>query len=114
MSKVISFRLNSDNSRDAKALAILQDWLSQGFSTRHTITEALLNLNSTNSEITDNSVLIDLSRQINELLNSIESDVKLNKPKGDTLSQVKLSEGFVSSVQKIAKPGLRMARGSEL
>jgi len=87
MSKVISFRLNPDNQRDAKAIAILQDWLSRGFSTRHTITEALLNLPSPNSEAADNSVLNDLSQQIKELLDKIGSDVTLNKPKDEMSSQ---------------------------
>jgi len=114
MSKVISFRLNPDNQRDAKAIAILQDWLSRGFSTRHTITEALLNLPSPNSEAADNSVLNDLSQQIKELLDKIGSDVTLNKPKDEMSSQEKLSEGFVTSVLKAAKPGLMIAEEPDL
>ena len=109
MSKVISFRLNPDNPRDAKALDVLQEWISQGFSTRHTITEALLQLDSANSNLADSSVLNDLSQQIKELLDNIGSDVTLNKPKNESPSQEKLSEGFVTSLLKAAKPGLKMA-----
>jgi len=109
MSKVISFRLNPNNPRDAKALAVLQDWLFQGFSTRRTITEALLQVDSTSTKATDNSVLNDLSQQIKDLLDSIGPDVTLNKIKDERWSQEKLAEGFVTSVLKAAKPGLKMA-----
>ena len=44
MSKVISFRLNPDNPREAEALSVLEKWQNQGFSTRHTITEAIIKL----------------------------------------------------------------------
>lgn len=53
MSKVFSFRLNPKNQREAEALAILKDWLAQGYSIRHTVTEALLNLNAVNSQTSE-------------------------------------------------------------
>lgn len=108
MSKVISFRLSPDNPRDTKALAVLRDWLSRGFSTRHTITEALLNLSSTDSEVAYNEVLKDLSQQIEQLLDSIVSDISISNPKEKKLTQEILSEGFVSSTIKSAKPGLKV------
>lgn len=107
MSKVISFRLNPDNPRDAKALSVLQAWSSQGFSTRHTLTEALLLVDSTNSNEADNRVLNDLSQQIKELLDNIGSDITLSKPKDEWSSKENLSDGFVDSILKAAKPGLK-------
>jgi hypothetical protein len=72
MSEVISFRLNPENPRETKALTVLQDWLSQGFSTRHTITEVLLKVDSANSEAIDIGALNDLLNQIKELLENFE------------------------------------------
>ncbi len=87
MSIVISIRLNPNNPRDAKALAVIQDWLSQGLSTRHTITEALLNLDTTQNKSVDNEALKDLSQQIRILLENIQSDVTIDKVKDKMLSQ---------------------------
>ena len=106
--------MNPDNPRDAKALAVLQDWSSQGYSIRYTITEALLWVDSANSNAADNSMLNDLSQQIQELLDNIETDITLNKPKDERSSEEKLSEGFVTSVLKTAKPGLKIAGGPDL
>jgi hypothetical protein len=84
MSKVTSFRLNPNNPREAESLTILQNWLAQGFSTRHTMTVALLNLDSANSQATDNDVLQDLSQQIKEILKNIEigSSIGVAKKEG--------------------------------
>jgi hypothetical protein len=107
MSKVISFRLNPDNPRDAKAIAVLLDWLSQGFSTRQTITEALLQLDSANSKSTDNEALMDLSQQIKELLENFDNVSSREMVSEAVSAKEKLSDGFVSSILKAAKPGLR-------
>jgi len=107
MSVVISFRLNPDNPREAEALTILDDWLSQGFSTRYTITEALLNLDSSNSQTPDKEIWNDLSNQIKELLASIEIDASLRKTNNNSSLQMQLSGGFISSILKVAKPGLK-------
>jgi hypothetical protein len=77
MSKVISFRLNPENQREAKALTVIQKWLGQGFSTRHIMTEALLNLDSTNFIITDHRILNNFSQQINDLLENIRISTPL-------------------------------------
>ena len=74
MCKVISFRLDQNNPREAEALSILDDRLSQGFSTRHTLTEALLLLDSSKFRSLDNGALNDLTNQIIELLASVDSN----------------------------------------
>jgi len=107
MSRVISFRLDQDNPREAEALAILLDWLSRGFSTRHTITEALLQLDSENYKATDNGALNVLYQQIKELLASIETRSSLDDAKDDNSSKEELSDEFVTSILKAAKPGLK-------
>ena len=108
MSNVISFRLNPENPREAEALTVLQDWLTQGFSTRHTITEALLKLDASNSHTAENQVLEDLSHQIKELLGNFESGSSLVLATDGISSQKKLSDGFVSSILKTAKPGMKI------
>jgi len=50
MSDVISFRLNKENQREAKALEVLNAWIEKGFSTRHILTMALLELDHPGSE----------------------------------------------------------------
>ena len=104
MSKVISFRLNPENPREAEALTILESWISQGFSTRHTLTEALLMLDSRNSRPLDNEAFKDLSHQIKELILRVEMSSIQNI---ETMPKPSLSDGFVSSIVKAAKPGLR-------
>ena len=44
MSKVISFRLNPDNPREAQALEILRTKQAEGFSSRRVLTDALIGL----------------------------------------------------------------------
>ncbi len=107
MSKVISFRLNPDNPREAEALTILDAWLSRGFSTRHTLTEALLQLDSGQPRSPDNGTLNDLSNQIQALLEKVETG-SIRKIENENISsKQELSDGFVSSILKAAKPGLR-------
>ena len=107
MSKVISFRLNPNNPREAEALIILHDWLSQGFSTRHTLTEALLMLDARKSHPFDNRSLDDLTNQIKELLANVGTR-SIHKTKNTNISpRQELSDGFVSSILKTAKPGLK-------
>jgi len=107
MSEVISFRLNPKNPREAEALSILLDWSSQGFSTRHTITEALLILASKKCETIDNRMLADLSCQIKHLIENIEVGPFPELRDDDISSKEKLSDNFVTSILKAAKPGLR-------
>lgn len=73
----------------------------------YTRTEALLKLDSSNSQVAENQALNDLFYQIKELLDNIEMGSSLVIPNGDIRSKEKLSDGFVSSILKTAKPGLR-------
>jgi len=107
MSKVISFRLNPDNPREASALSVLQDWLTQGYSVRHTMTEALLKLDLENSQKSDNKALSVLSQRINELLDSIEGGIPPLIPSDTVSANEKPTDGFVYSMRKAARPGLR-------
>jgi len=108
MSKVISFRLNPGNQREAEALTILDNWLSQGFCTRHTLTEALLMLVSEKSQSHDNETLNDLSHQIKELLARVDKGSTHKIKYNHASLKQELSDGFVSSIIRTAKSGLKM------
>ena len=110
MSKVISFRLSPENPREAKALVVLDNWSSQGFSTRQTLTEALLVLDAGKFQPFDNETITDLSDQIQELLAKVEMGSPHEIKNNNTPSKPELSDGIVSSIIKSAKPGLRAAR----
>ena len=107
MSKVISFRMNPENPREAEALSILYDWLSQGFSTRHTLTEALLILDSGKSQSLDNGTLAYLTNQIQEFLVNVETGSAYKTKNNEISPKQELSAGFVSSIIKAAKPGIK-------
>ena len=110
MSKVISFRLDNNNTREAKALMILQEWKAQGYSFRQTITEALVSLDR--GGLRSSSTLVELNealRQANHLLRLIEmggsSTIDDMKKSHSTNS---LSTNFISSVKRAAKSGLKL------
>lgn len=42
MSKVFSFRLREDNPREVQAKEVVEAWISQGYSLRYILTEALI------------------------------------------------------------------------
>ncbi len=67
MSEVISFRLDTENPREARAQKVLTVWQEEGYSIRHTITEALLTLEDPR---TDPFAIIDME-ELNETLNQV-------------------------------------------
>jgi hypothetical protein len=110
MSDVISFRLNPDNPREAKAVQVLQTWAAQGFSIRQIITEALLKLDA--PEIGFESATIeglkDTLDHVNQLLEHIEIGKYSPVIKSHTEpAQTGLTDSFITSVKMIAKPGLK-------
>jgi hypothetical protein len=110
MSDVISFRLNKENRREAKALMILQEWRTKGYSIRQTITEALVNLNQ-NCQGTISTIeeLNEALGQVNHLLKQLETgESSIINDKGKRNSNHDLSTSFVASVKKSAKAGLKL------
>ena len=71
MSEVISFRLDKGNLREAKALLILQEWRTKGYSVRQTITKALVSLDQ-NGHRTGSSI-----NELNEALSQVNHFLKL-------------------------------------
>jgi hypothetical protein len=110
MSEVISFRMDKDNMREAKALLILQEWRTKGYSVRHTITEALVSLDR-NGQKSGSSLdeLNEALSQVNNLLRLTErGGSSPSNDKGKSQPNNRLSTSFVASVKMSAKSGLRL------
>ena len=97
MSKVYSFRLNDNNPREAQAREVIETWVSEGYSLRHVIVEALLNLNKNDTELDGLHSILD---QMQELILSIDYQPAI-LPKEPTLSN-----SFLTSVKEAARLGL--------
>ena len=112
MSEVISFRLNKDNLREAKALLILQEWGQKGYSIRQTITEALLKLDQ-NAIETEPTTFDELNETLSQVLYSLKQIESDNSPPSVTHPDNAIKSGlyanFVTAVKESAKPGLQIA-----
>jgi hypothetical protein len=69
--------------------------------------EALLKLGSSNSQAAENRSLNDLSQYNKKLPDKIEMGTSFMMPNGEVSFKKKLSDGFVNSILKYAKPGLK-------
>lgn len=112
MSKVISFRLDEDNHRESRALAILETTRKKGYSIRHIITEALISLDTFESnEKTNNDLkeVIDRINQIQETLERQNFSHDSFSNKYSELSSQGLSSKFLTSVKQSVKTGVKLA-----
>ena len=111
MSKVISFRLDESNQREALAIQIIDKFKKEGYSLRHIITEALLKYTDTHSYSFEQEILNGMSAQlcsIERLLQSgshPDSIASIKRIKRDDYSL--LSDTFIAAVMKSAKAGLQ-------
>ena len=100
MSKVFSFRLSGDNPREIKAREMIETRISQGYSLRQILTDALIADGSNQKETNGLNKYIDrLSNLIQVLENGGESN---KKNENDSM----LSPSFVKSVKISAKQGI--------
>jgi len=113
MSEVISFRLNKDNPREARAYEILKAWCSDGYSVRQTIVEALLKLDDPGFESSMNDPLETLKfelHQVREILEKIADGGnsiivgELEAPDRKTLT-----DDFITSVMQAVRPGMKVS-----
>lgn len=112
MSEVISFRLNCDNPREARALEVLRAWSKQGHSTRYVMTEALLKLTESEIDllIVQLKQLNDALPQISQLLEQVKGSHSIPQNRRDaTQVNSELAGNFLVSVRMSAKPGLKLA-----
>ena len=112
MSKVISFRLDEDNPREARALAVLKARCAQGHRARNVITEALIRLDeATNNSGTkdDDESLATIASQVNHLVDMIKAGNNIPiGPKNDGGTRPELTGNFLDSIKLAAKPGLKL------
>lgn len=109
MSKVFSFRLNKENPREARAIAILEAKMNDGISIRQVIIDGLLALSSNPSEVLliENEKLISVMQNFLVLLNNgaeithLDEVEKRKNREGDPIS-----DQFRASVRKEVKKGL--------
>ncbi len=108
MSRVIGFRLDPDNPREARALDVLEAWQEQGFSLRYVLTEALLRLDEDDASNTE-SELQEALAQLSRLLEVLR-DRSYTVPAApvDNPSQPALTDAFIGSVRQAARSGLTL------
>ena len=112
MSEVISFRLDKDNPREAKALQVLQDWCTRGYPLRLILTEALLKLDGMESDLMADGMLQELSEKLSLVSQQLDKMANSNGPPMESQNVIsergRLADHFVASMKKGAKPGLKL------
>ena len=109
MSRVIGFRLDPANPREAAALTILLNWQERGFSTRHTLTEALIRLAADEEQpaLPLDELTVLMSR-LEQVIGQLQSDAVVTRNPNGAASGEQLSEAFLASVSKASRPGMRL------
>jgi len=100
MSKVYSFRLDADNPREAQAKEVIDTWVSQGYSLRHILTDALINYQDTGSVEIGFEKVFD---QLSELVQGLENGVTKKESVGVNPT---ITPEFVSAMKKGARQGI--------
>ena len=111
MSKVISFRLDPDNPREAMALEILRDKQREGFSSRRILADALISLEGKTgmSQSLSGEEFNEILEQIFALLENISNDNPSNASHEPIGSQPHaLNDHFMQSVKVMVKPGINL------
>jgi len=112
MSKVISFRLDESNPREAEAMEVLKSMQKQGYKLRHILVEALLNLEGNWKKQVSLSQLDDISHQIAQVQDQLANiGVAPFTTKTNQRSQPGLQDSFLNSIRQAAKPGLKIDHG---
>ena len=101
MSEVISFRLDENNPREVQARAVLTARVKKGFSVRHVLTEALLAYHGSQGDIGMHELSMQLD-QLKTMLQQNGAPPPLNERKSE------LSDRFMASIKKAAKPGVSL------
>lgn len=110
MSKVLSFRLDPNNEREASAIAVLIAWQNKGYSLRLIIAEALLKMDNCKGNSSDEQISI-LSKKLDVISDQIQSigikNLNIENTKREScLSE--LSQHFVDTIIVSLKPGVRL------
>ena len=111
MSQVISFRLDPNNPREGKALAVLGERQEQGYRVRHILTEALLRLAEEDQQSEMEQQMASILVALNETrtrLEQLQQRGVVEQVKHEKNIEEQVSEAFIHSVKSAAKPGIRL------
>jgi hypothetical protein len=97
MSKVYSFRLGSENPREAQAKDVIEVWLEKGYSLRYLVVDALISYNKLDVEHNELNSIVD---QLRELIFSFD------KISEDQSSDTVLPNSFLMAVKNSVKLGI--------
>ena len=98
MSKVYSFRLDTNNPREDQAREVIEAWVEDGYSLRRIIVDALINYDQSNSYSREVDPVLE---KLQFILLSLEEAIP-----GDKRRTV-LSTSFLDSIKNSAKSGLK-------
>lgn len=100
MSKVYSFRLDADNPRESQAREVIDTWVSQGYSLRYILTEALISYQGNGYKEKGWEKVYD---QLSELVQGLENGVA----KKESVSvKPNISPEFVAAMKQAARQGM--------
>lgn len=102
MSKVLSFRLDENNPREAQASQIIETWASRGYTLRYLLVEALLAYAEEKPQ--QNNISLALEKII-----ALVQELRIEPESGNGphSTDIHLSEAFLNAVTKATRPGLR-------
>lgn len=113
MSEVISFRLDPRNPREAKALQVLEEMITKGYSVRFVISEALIlsRCYESDSERVENDLDIQTTlRELTKMLANIQTgELSVKSSSSVSLKHENLGDSFINSIKLSSKPGLKAA-----
>jgi hypothetical protein len=104
MSEVYSFRLSSDNSREAEAAKIIKAWENKGLSLRHIITQALLVYQENEDQWEEINIA---SKHLKEMILELHDSVFSNN---DEQKHSLISSNFKDAVKRFAKRGVALVK----
>jgi len=104
MSKVYSFRLSEGNPREIKAREVIETQISQGYSLRQILTEALISFGGNYDNFNGMGKYLD---QLSDLIRDLEDWGGSNK---NSECNASLPLTFVDAVKKSAKQGIGSAK----
>jgi hypothetical protein len=102
MSQVFSFRLDENNPREAQALTVIETRVSQGYSLRYMIVEALLDYEEKTIKPENITSALD---QIIDLLQEISKKPQYRNTRD--CQDIPLSNSFMEAVANTTRPGLK-------
>ena len=97
MSKVYSFRLDENNPREAQAKEVIEAWVSEGYSLRYVVVEAVVSYKKAKR---GQGELASVVAQLQDLILSLDK-----QPLDQTLDG-SLPNSFLDAIKQSAKLGL--------